>query len=165
MVKIINSWWSHFHQVLWKLNKNCGFFTNGQCLNVSCFFDSDFIRLCRSKGCKVGVRPILRIISSSKTQTWATYLGAPMWRPSGRIFLSLILIAYNFAAHQATETSSASFERSKPFYKHNTGSHDLQHIQVRFWSFKAQCATTKFSTKSKASNKTYPELISMLQGS
>ena len=34
----------------------------------------------------------------------------------------------------------------------------------RLFKPRAQCATIRFSTKSKASNKTYPGLISMLQG-
>ena len=36
-VKIITSWGNYFHQVLWGLKKNCGFFTIGQCLSVSGF--------------------------------------------------------------------------------------------------------------------------------
>ena len=38
---MISSWGNHFHQVSWGLDKNCRFFTNGQVLNVSCFFYSD----------------------------------------------------------------------------------------------------------------------------
>ena len=32
------SWVNHFHQVSWGLDKNCGFFTNGQSMGVSGFF-------------------------------------------------------------------------------------------------------------------------------
>ena len=38
---MISSRGNHFHQVSWGLDKNCRFFTNGQVLNVSCFFHSD----------------------------------------------------------------------------------------------------------------------------
>ena len=38
LVKIINSWGNHFHKVSWEYNKNCGFFTNDQCFNMSRFF-------------------------------------------------------------------------------------------------------------------------------
>ena len=42
LMKMIASWANLFHQVSSRLDKNCWFFTNGQFLNVSCFF---FIRL------------------------------------------------------------------------------------------------------------------------
>ena len=45
LMKIINSWGNHFHKVSWEYNKNCGFFTNGQCLSVSHFFYSDFTKI------------------------------------------------------------------------------------------------------------------------
>ena len=38
LVKIITIWGYHFHQVSWRLGKKCGFFTNGQFLNVGPFF-------------------------------------------------------------------------------------------------------------------------------
>ena len=41
-MKTINIWDNHFHQVSWGLDKKCGFFTNGQFLNVCGFFCSDF---------------------------------------------------------------------------------------------------------------------------
>ena len=34
LVKIIISWGNHFHKVSWGLEKNCGFFINGQFLNM-----------------------------------------------------------------------------------------------------------------------------------
>ena len=34
---MISSWDDYFHQVSWGLDKKCGFFFNGQFLNVSCF--------------------------------------------------------------------------------------------------------------------------------
>ena len=36
--KVIASWVDYFHQVSWGLNKNCGFFINGQLFNVCDFF-------------------------------------------------------------------------------------------------------------------------------
>ena len=38
LVKIIASWGNRFHQVSWRLDKNCGFFNNSQYLNVCGFF-------------------------------------------------------------------------------------------------------------------------------
>ena len=42
LVKMITSWANYFHQVSWRLDKKCGFFINGQFLNMSRFFSSDF---------------------------------------------------------------------------------------------------------------------------
>ena len=38
LVKIITSWVDYFHHVSWRLGKKCGFFINGQLLNMSRFF-------------------------------------------------------------------------------------------------------------------------------
>ena len=43
LAKIIISLVNHFAKVSWWLDKNCGFFTNGQFLPVSTFFYPDFI--------------------------------------------------------------------------------------------------------------------------
>ena len=41
-VKMIISGGDYFHQVSWGSDKKCGFYINGQFLNVSCFLSSDF---------------------------------------------------------------------------------------------------------------------------
>ena len=51
LVKIITLWGNHFHQVSWGLDKNCGFFTNGQFLSVSGFFYSDFTNFLTRPSC------------------------------------------------------------------------------------------------------------------
>ena len=46
LVKMTSLWDTYFHQVSWGLDKNCGFFINGQFLNVSPFFVPHLRKVC-----------------------------------------------------------------------------------------------------------------------
>ena len=50
LVKIITPWDNHFHKVSWGLDKNWGFFSNGQFLSVSgFFFTQTLVTVCKRK--------------------------------------------------------------------------------------------------------------------